>query len=322
MGKDWRQSRAFAGGTRDNLQTSERHNVTNNEPVGARRIPCLEQMTESSKREVVSCGLAKIAENIRSLFAELTRIENTAARAWTILTHIAAEEAGKGFLLVDYMRPYHGVSPQKRAQHLRNVYSHLARGIYVKYYETRPDSFGEVESIVNDYRVSHYLDGPSDVDWIFRNEIEEERERELYVDLVSDEEGLKWYSPTDLWKGAGIMLGSSAFESPICNLFLLMYETGLFSEEALNVMAETWKDISISSTTHWVDYLPVNQAFMTGCGTRALLSSEATSEALTRIADEFLYPLCALDLRENQVSAGELRERRERHLHFVNREYY
>ena len=296
--------------------------TNNNQRVEARQIPRLEQMSESLKRETLSCGLAKIAENIRSLLTEVTRIENTGARASAILTHIAAEEAGKGFLLVDYMRPYHGVSQQKRAQHLKKVYSHLARGIYVKYYETRPDSFGEVESIVNGYRVSHYLDGPSDVDWIFRNEIEDERERELYVDLVSNEEELNWHSPTDLWKGYGLMIGSSALEPPICNLFLLMHETGLFSEEALNVMAETWKDISISSTTRWADYLPVNQAFMTGCDRRALLSSEATSEAMTRIADEFLYPLCVLDLQAKKVSAGELRERRERHLHFLNREYY
>ena len=152
--------------------------MTNNDQrVAPRRMSRLEQMTESSKREAMSYGLAKIAENVRSLLTEVDRIGNTAARASTILTHIAAEEAGKGFIMVDYMRPYSDMSGEMRSRHLKNVYFHLARGIYVKYYESRPDTFREVQSIVDSYRVSHYLDGPNDVDWIFRNEIENERER-------------------------------------------------------------------------------------------------------------------------------------------------
>jgi len=282
-------------------------------------------MTESSKRETISYGLAKIAENIRSLLSEVNRIENTAPRASTILTHIAAEEAGKGFILVDYMRPYRKVSPEMRSRHLKNVYSHLARGIYEKYYESRPDTFEEVQSIVTGYRVSHYLDGPNDIDWIFRNEIEEERERELYVDLILDAEGVKWYSPTDWWQRYSMFRDLNEFAAlkpAICNLFLLMQEVGLFSEKALDIMAKTWKDISIANTTRWGNYLIVNQAFVKKCEAKALLSSGTTSETLDRIIDEFLYPLCGLDLRVIQVTAEELQERRERHLRFIQKEYY
>ena len=259
--------------------------------VAARQILRLEQMTESSKREAVEYGLAKIAENITSLLTEVDHIDNIAPRASAILIQIASEEAGKGFLIVDYMRPYRSVSSEKRSHHLRGVYSHLARGIYVKYYQTRPDAFSEVESIVNGYRASHYLDGPSDVDWIFRNEIEEERERQLYVDLVSDEQGLKWHSPTDLWKRLARLRGVSPFVPPICDLFLLMHQVGLFGDRALRVMAETWNNVDISSTTRWAQYLPVNQAFLRQCGSQGLLSSSASDEALAQIADEFLYPL-------------------------------
>lgn len=299
--------------------------MTNNDQrVAPRRMSRLEQMTESSKREAMSYGLAKIAENVRSLLTEVDRIGNTAARASTILTHIAAEEAGKGFIMVDYMRPYRDMSGEMRSRHLKNVYFHLARGIYVKYYESRPDTFREVQSIVDSYRVSHYLDGPNDVDWIFRNEIENERERELYVDLVSDEEGLKWYSPTDLWKRYSKVLDSTEFVAirpSICDLFLLMQEVGLFSEKALAVMAKTWKDVSISPTTRWGNYLIVNKAFVKECGAQALISSGATSEKLERITDEFLYPLCGLDLQVIHVTAGKLQERRERHLRFIHEQY-
>lgn len=295
--------------------------MTNGERrVAARQIICIEQMTEPLKREAVAYGLAKIAENIDSLLTEVNHIDNMAPRASAILTQIAAEEAGKGFLIVDYMRPYRSVSLEKRSHHLRGVYSHLARGIYVEYYLTRPDAFSEVESIINSYRASHYLDGPSDVDWIFRNEIEEERERQLYVDLVSDEHGLSWYSPTDLWKRLAKVGSVHSFVPTICELFLLMHQSGLFREKALHVMAETWKNVSIYSTTRWVQYLSVNQAFLRQCRDQGLLSPTASDEALAQVADEFLYPLCGLDLGRRNVPIDELQQRRIQHLHFLEGE--
>lgn len=296
--------------------------MVNDEPrVVARQILRLEQMSEPSKREAATYGLAKIAENIDSLLTEVNHINKRAPRASAILIQIAAEEAGKGFLIVDYMRPYRSVNPEKRSHHLRSVYSHLARGIYIKYYLTRPDAFSEVESIVNLYRASHYLDGPSDVDWIFRNEIEEERERQLYVDLVSDEQGLSWYSPTDLWKRLAKVGSVHLFVPTICELFLLMHQNGLFRDKALRVMAEMWKNVGIDSATRWAQYLSVNQVFLRKCRNQGLLSSTASDEALTRVADEFLYPLCGLDLGRTNVPIEELQQRRAQHLHFLGREY-
>ena len=282
-------------------------------------------MAEPAKRETISIGLAKIAENVRSLLSEVDRIQSTAARASTILTHIAAEEAGKGFILVDYMRPYREVSPEMRSRHLRNVYQHLARGIYEKYYESRPDAFEEAQSIVTSYRVSHYLDGPNDVDWIFRNQIKEGRERELYVDLTLNEERLEWYSPTDWWQRYSMLQDLSEFtvlEPPICNIFLVMQEVGLFSPNALDIMAKTWKDITIAKTTRWGSYVTVNQTFLEECEKKGLLSSGITDEAQEQIIDQFLYPLCGLDLGMVEVTVEELQARREQHLRFMYGEQY
>ena len=282
-------------------------------------------MAEPAKRETISIGLAKITENVRSLLSEVDRIQSTAARASTILTHIAAEEAAKGFILVDYMRPYREVSPEMRSWHLRNVYQHLARGIYGKYYESRPDAFEEAQSIVTSYRVSHYLDGPNDVDWIFRNQIKEGRERELYVDLTLNEERLQWYSPTDWWQRYSMLQDLSEFtvlEPPICNIFLVMQEVGLFSQKALDIMAKTWKDISITKTTRWGSYVTVNQTFLKECEKKGLLSSGITNEAQEQIIDQFLYPLCGLDLGMVKVTAEELQATREQHLGFMYGEQY
>jgi hypothetical protein len=70
-----------------------------------------------------------------------------------------------------------------------------------------------------------------------------------------------------------------------------MQEVGLSSEKALDIMAKTWKDISIAKTTRWGNYLIVNQAFVKECEAKALLSSGTTSETLDGIIDQFLYPL-------------------------------
>ena len=52
--------------------------------------------------------------------------------------------------------------------------------------------------LVDILRREFYLDGPNDVDWIFRNQILDSRESRLYVDLIADEEGrLTWTSPAD-----------------------------------------------------------------------------------------------------------------------------
>ena len=147
----------------------------------------------------------------------------------------------------------------------------------------------------------------------------------MYVDLILDAEGIKWYSPTDWWQRYSMFRDLNEFAAlrpPICDLFLLMQEVGLFSEKALDIMAKTWKDISVSNTTRWGNYLIVNQVFVKKCEAKALLSSGTTSETLERIIDEFLYPLCGLDLRVIQVTAEELQERRERHLRFIQGEYH
>jgi hypothetical protein len=291
--------------------------ANNDRRVAPRQITRLEQMPEPAKRRYISTGLAKIAENVRSLLSEVNRIQNTAARASTILTHIAAEEAGKGFILVDYMRPYREVTPEMRSRHLGNVYRHLARGIYERYYESRPDAFEEVQSIVTGYRVSHYLDGPNDVDWIFRNQIEERRESELYVDLISKEGGLEWYSPTDWWRRYAMLQDLREFsvlKPPVCNIFLVMQEIGLFSQKALDIMTKTWKDITIGKTTRWGSYVAVNEAFLRECDAERALPSRIASEAQDQIIDQFLYPLCGLDLGVVEVTVEELQARREQHL--------
>jgi hypothetical protein len=58
-------------------------------------------------------------------------------------------------------------------------YDHLGRCIYVEVLESRPADFAEVRRMVEDMRQAYFLDGPNDVDWIFRNELLSSREEGL-----------------------------------------------------------------------------------------------------------------------------------------------
>jgi hypothetical protein len=49
----------------------------------------------------------------------------------------------------------------------------------------RPGTLAELQEYVDNHREEFYLDGPNDVDWIFRNEVLEGREGALYVDYVA-----------------------------------------------------------------------------------------------------------------------------------------
>jgi hypothetical protein len=60
-------------------------------------------------------------------------------------------------------------------------------------------------------RRNYYLDGPNDVDWLFRNEIMAEREERLYVDYVETDDGDMWISPRR-YDGIGPRYASGAVE--------------------------------------------------------------------------------------------------------------
>ena len=81
-------------------------------------------------------------------------------------------------------------------------------------------------------RTSHYLDGPNDIDWIFRNEIEARREELLYVDYVSSDNGDRWQSPQQ-WDIVGIGPPPTAVE-----LVGAMHRTGFSTPAGLQIVTD------------------------------------------------------------------------------------
>jgi hypothetical protein len=150
-----------------------------------RAIADLASSADAELFESVSEGLRLVAENARSFGSAVpTLAEAGNLRGANLMLEIAKEEGAKYLILLDAIRcprsPQHLLPNQ-----LRRFNDHLAKGIYADTAWWRPVTFSDVREYVDQERVEYYLEGPHDVDWIFRNEILQRREERMYVDFRS-----------------------------------------------------------------------------------------------------------------------------------------
>jgi hypothetical protein len=102
--------------------------------------------------------------------------------------------------------------------------------------DMHPATYRELIGLVEQLRSSHYLDGPNDVDWIFRNEIEAYREDRLYVDFVETDEGDEWLSPAHWDDEFNITSGA-------VRLMAALHLSGFSTTLALSVVADAWEGL-------------------------------------------------------------------------------
>lgn len=277
-----------------------------------RQFNQFENLSAEETRETLAEGLGLIVEHVEDLQAKANRIEDDAPRLAEIARTLAKEEAGKAFVLIDYLRPTAEISDGERSSHLAYAADHMARLVYVRYYGTRPASFEEATRIIERNRRSHYLEGPEAVEWVFRNRMIDEREKLLYVDYVEREGETEWRSPVG---AAERMLETgtlvSRFSPWSSDLLLAMNESGLLEPEPLRLLGETWEEVELTPEFRWGDCLQLNRDWLESCHEADVISPDAEEGQLGLILDRFLFPLCGLDLRRNDV-LDEMRERQER----------
>lgn len=158
----------------------------------ARALGRLLQTAKDRRLDMIGPGIAALVEHVRTLRADVVLlVAQERHRSARILDNLVDEEAAKVLILLDLVR--HGVADDEVVtQQVRHFYDHVARGIYAAVSVGAPASFREQRERAEALRVSLYLDGPNDVDWIFRNEIEAGREDAMYVDYVVTDEGTAW----------------------------------------------------------------------------------------------------------------------------------
>jgi len=135
-----------------------------------------------------------------------------------------------------------------------------------------------------------FLDGPNDVDWIFRNRILQDREDVFYVDYVESDGKRVWVEPTP-----PIVLGKRFVEPPSCSLATRLSDAGFDSPEALKVIAEIWRGVGFVPESHWQECHNRNLETLEALNDKTLLTAEGVDNA-ANIAWDWLFPLQAVDL--------------------------
>jgi hypothetical protein len=164
--------------------------------VKARQLHRLIDLPEAKRFRMMAQGLQLLAAYVETLDSDAIHLHHDGGlRSAEVLGGLADEEAAKVMVLLDIARAGWG-DKSALSNAFRAFRDHLARGLYVGVYDGRPASLGEVRGYVDTLRPTLHLDGPNDIDWIFRNMILDRRESRLYVDLIADDEDRpSWTSP-------------------------------------------------------------------------------------------------------------------------------
>jgi AbiV family abortive infection protein len=208
-----------------------------------RAASSLAALSDRKFLELLAEGLALLAEHVHKLESSVELLErDKQVRGAVPLRALAEEEAAKFLILLDAVRCPR--KPQMRVRQLDRFHNHLAKGLYVEVYDSSPADYGEVRRYVDMLRKSHYLDGPNDVDWVFRNSVVAKREERLYVDYMEDDGGSRWHSPSS-WDDIGLR-----YRSTVIRLVAAMATAGFASVAGLGCVAPLWRDLELKDSLH------------------------------------------------------------------------
>ncbi|BCJ53393.1 hypothetical protein Asp14428_48680 [Actinoplanes sp. NBRC 14428] len=273
----------------------------------ARSLKDLVQIPAGERPGVIAEGLQALVEHVTELTSEVETVAAAACtRAVPTLQMQSEEESAKVLILLDLVRA--SCDDAAVSTHAGFFYGHLSRCIYARMAEMRPANFAEVRTLVDSMRASLYLDGPSSVDWICRNELIDSRERSLYVDFVRHEDGMHWTSPADPQsKGWGVYIH-------VQKLVMSMDRLGMTNAKALEIISQHWKNQHLDDATHWQVVAQINRKIVEALLDAGLTDQNVTSDDTRRVIEHWTFPLSTLDLRERKVTMEELEEQRNRRL--------
>jgi AbiV family abortive infection protein len=270
----------------------------------------------ADRNAIVAEGLALLVEHIGQLRLGTDQLNAAGQyRAAAILDVISAEEAAKVLILLDLVRL--GWSDSEAVNRQISYFgSHVPRGIYSRLAEYNLGHFGEARFHVERLRKDRYLDGPTDVDWIFRNEIETEREELLYVDYVAYEANdVRWVSPAihDEYRRSAQNQGVLLTES--------MSRLGMLSKSALDILASyAWPAMGPDEFSYG-QQRKETFAFLQQLGSAGLIAEDHLADDVEVVLERWQFPLHSLDLRQQKISDSEIQAQRDWAAESLRREY-
>ncbi|MDE2997730.1 MAG: AbiV family abortive infection protein [Gemmatimonadota bacterium] len=274
-----------------------------------RAIKDLCQFDDSRLFKEVEEGISHLLMNVDRLDAAAHRLsavnDHQSAR---ILGSLAQEEAAKVFILLDAVRcPTN--KPRDRKRTLGYFYDHLAKGIYAALCSWSLENFGQVACQVSSEREQFYLDGPSNYDWIFPNQITNQREFIQYVDFICDDTDDTETSPGErYWQTPPAASNISTYHTPrIVYLAKALHRIKATSSSGLSVIARIWREFEPRSETSTSELIEMNALSVKTLEENRMFSADVKDEGWL-ICQRWMFPLWPLNLGRKDVKKSDLRQ--------------
>lgn len=252
-----------------------------------RQLRRLIDLKQDDRFPLIGEGLALLGEHVDGLAKSVATLESAGdIRGAAALDIICTEEAAKILILLDMSRSMH--KQKEFTKCFKDFYDHLPRAIYAYVHESNPSLYAEVVGYVEDCRPSHYLDGPNDADWIFRNSLKRQRETTLYVDYEETEPGK--YE----WTGGDLDLVHVS--QPITHLVLAMRTAGMLTEAGARAVATAWKNSSFDESTRWEYCRDRNTRVLHALATAETKATQELADAWQTVQKKWTFPLTKLTL--------------------------
>ena len=283
-------------------------------PYMRRAATDLANLSDESLFQEISEGISHIIENAVDLDEAASCLwQAEKYRAAEIISGFAEEEAVKVLILIDVVRCPRSNQSEK-VETLKCFYDHLAKKIYSKMCSYRINSFEEAREIIEIERRPFYLDGPRDVDWIFFNSIQSERENSIYVNYVQDitkENGPHFWScplPSDSYLPKYRTPASVNVARAICNV-------GAGTPKGLAIIADIWRGFEPTPKTSDECLKRLKVRTLERLNEEGLYVSEDSNEQL--IIANWSFPLWSLTIRLDKGNLKELRSDREDYIRWI-----
>ena len=209
-------------------------------------IKDLSQLSDKDLFDEVSMGIKAVLENARRIAQDAEVLRNQKLTSCRILSYLSEEEAAKCLILIDAIRCPRR-PPEIFIRQLARFNDHLAKGLYAESCWWLPEDFEELSKAVERERKEFYLDGPNDIDWIFRKQILSGREGSIYVDYAEGDDG------KHMW----IVPDRNSYLLPnkpeALELAEALYNSGCISPDSLKVISEFWRSIIMKPEFTWLE---------------------------------------------------------------------
>jgi hypothetical protein len=269
----------------------------------SRAIKELAKLDDHQFFDEIATGLQLVADVVKKIDDAATHLSDDSFTSILtpeinypapILSVVGAEEAAKTLILIDSVRCPISKS-KERTRTLGYFYDHLAKSIYAEACDWHPANFAELSRLIELDRQMYYLDGPTGADWIFFNQNLQRREDALYVGYIRDETAASDDESSCSWTNplrAPAQLHSTKNVFGLCSA---LRQIGLFTSEALKVVAEVWRSIEMRPETSHSEVTKWNTETLEKLQTRGFLPA-TSSAACDIVIEHWFAPLWSIEV--------------------------